>query len=699
MNANDDVRYNHLKDEKSPYLIQHATNLVDWYPWGDTAFEKAKEEDKPIFLSIGYSTCHWCHVMEHESFEDEEVARLMNETFVNIKVDREERPDIDSVYMTTCQLVTGRGGWPLTIIMTPEKKPFFASTYIPDKTRHQQIGMVELIPRIKELWETQREKVYKSAEDITSALKNITPQPTGKELSSDILDKTYQSLLSNYDEEYGGFGSAPKFPSSHNLIYLLRYSYYAKYEKALQIVSDTLTGMRQGGIYDHLGYGFHRYATDREWLLPHFEKMLYDQAMLSLSYTEAYQATGDGKFKATTEEILEYVLRDMTSPEGGFYSAEDADTEGVEGKFYIWTLDEIKDILTEKETELAVRVLNLQKEGNFYEEATREKTGANILHLKESIPEIAEEIGMKEDELNSQIASIREKLFEAREERTKPHLDDKILTDWNGLMIATFAKAGRVFDDELYVDAGERCAQFILTEMKKEDGGLLHRYREGDAGIEGNLDDYAFFVWGLLELYRTTFDIQYLSEAISLTDYMIEHFKDSENGGFYFTSDEGEELLYREKDAYDGAIPSGNSIAILNLLTLSRITGNAEYDKFARETQKAFSELINTTPAGFTMLLTGVLMSFSKTSEVIIVGDPTSDETKEMIDTLNDEYLPGMVVLLKSTGEEGDDVVSTVEYLADYEMIDGKTTAYVCSGSTCKEPTTDVAELKKMLGN
>ncbi|MFH1125034.1 MAG: thioredoxin domain-containing protein, partial [Pseudomonadota bacterium] len=431
---------NRLIHEKSPYLLQHAHNPVNWLPWGHEAFEKAHRENKPIFLSIGYSTCHWCHVMEKESFEDPEVAGLLNETFVSIKVDREERPDLDHVYMTACQMLTGSGGWPLTIVMTPDKRPFFAATYIPKGSRFGRTGMMELIPRLRDTWRTRRDEVLASAESITQSLQGLEKESQGGDLDRSVLDRAYEELSKRFDKTYGGFSNAPKFPTPHNFFFMLRFWKRTGNSEALKMVEKTLQKIRWGGIYDQVGFGFHRYSTDREWLVPHFEKMLYDQAMLALAYLETYQAAGEGVYGDTAREIFEYVLRDMTSPEGAFYSAEDADSEGEEGKFYVWTREELRQILGEEEADLIAKVFHVEKSGNFREEATGENTGANILYLGRPISEIAADLGMPRPDLEKAMESARKKLFEARKKRVHPHKDDKVLTDWNGLMIAAFAR-------------------------------------------------------------------------------------------------------------------------------------------------------------------------------------------------------------------------------------------------------------------
>ncbi len=559
-------RPNRLIKEKSPYLLQHAYNPVDWHGWNEEAFERARAENKPIFLSIGYSTCHWCHVMEKESFEDAEVAELMNEAFVSIKVDREERPDIDHVYMTVCQMMTGSGGWPLTIIMTPDKKPFFAATYIPKESRYGRAGMMELIPRIRDVWADRHKDVLDSAENMTTALQSIEKESSGELLDAGVLDKAYEELSQRFDKTYGGFSGAPKFPTPHNFFFMLRHWRRTDQPDALKMVEKTLQEIRWGGIFDQIGFGFHRYSTDREWLVPHFEKMLYDQAMLALAYLETYQATGNTFYSETAKEIFTYVLRDLRSPEGGFYSAEDADSEGVEGKFYVWTEQELREILPADEADLMVRAFHVEKTGNFREEASGKSLGANILYMGKPLSDIASDLKLPAERLKKKIDSARSKLFEVRERRVHPHKDDKILTDWNGLMIAALARGAQVLGDKTYSDAAEQALEFILKKMRQPDGRIRHRFRDGEAGIGAILDDYAFLVWGLMETYEATFDARCLETALELNTDMIRHFWDQKGGGLYFTADDAENLIVRKKEVYDGALPSGNAVAMLNLL-------------------------------------------------------------------------------------------------------------------------------------
>ncbi|MHA2392349.1 MAG: thioredoxin domain-containing protein [Promethearchaeota archaeon] len=681
------LKHNKLINEKSPYLLQHAENPVDWYPWGEEAFTKAQKEDKPIFLSIGYSTCHWCHVMAHESFEDEKVADLLNKTFISIKVDREERPDIDKIYMTVCQMMTGSGGWPLTIIMTPEKKPFFAGTYFPKTTRFGRIGLVDLIKRIDALWKNQRSELINSADQITFRLQNIDQESPGEKFSKNILNKAFRQLSVQFDEENGGFGNRPKFPTPHNLILLLRYWKRTGEKRALEIVEKTLQSMRMGGIYDHIGLGFHRYSTDLIWLVPHFEKMLYDQALIAIAYIEAYQATKNEIYKKTAQGIFAYVLRDMTSPEGGFYSAEDADSEGEEGKFYVWSKKELKDILTEEELELVTNSFNVEDAGNYLEEATGKNTGNNILHLK-NIPDKASQ---------ENIEKIRDKLFQVRKRRVHPHRDEKILTDWNGLMIAALAKGGAVFQKEEYLSAAKNAIEFILTQLRDSDKKLLHRYKDGTSEIKGFLTDYAFLIWGLLDLYEATFDLTYLKNAIELHQIQIQDFWDEEIGGFYFTTEKSEKLLMRQKEIYDGAIPSGNSIAMLNLLRLSYFTGDHELEEKADVLNRVFSEKIKANPLAYTQFLVAVDFIIGPSYSLVIGGHTNAEDTNKLITAINKTYVPNKVFILRKTEQKSPEIDNYSNFVQFFDNLEGKATAYVCINKTCKPPTHEVGKMLEYL--
>jgi uncharacterized protein YyaL (SSP411 family) len=687
--------HNRLIHEKSPYLLQHANNPVDWYPWSDEAFEKADKEKKPIFLSIGYSTCHWCHVMAHESFEDPDIAHLMNTFFINIKVDREERPDIDKIYMTVCQMMTGSGGWPLTIIMIPDKRPFFAATYIPKETRFGKAGMLELLPRIDKIWKSSLDEIYQTAENIVMSLASIAVNSKREEPTEDILKSAYDHLVHIFDDNHGGFGIAPKFPSPQNLLFLLRYWKRSGSKHALEMVEKTLKEMQYGGIHDHIGFGFHRYSVDHKWFLPHFEKMLYDQAMLAIAYTEAYQATGNDLYAETAQRIFDYVLRHMTSPEGGFYSAEDADSEGEEGKFYVWTHDEITKILDKDDAELMINMFNMEQSGNFSDEATGIKTGSNILYRTKSRAQMAVDRGIPEDDLSETIEQARRKLYKAREKRIHPHKDDKILVDWNGLMIAALAKGGRVFENVDYVNAAGKAAAFIMHRMRRDDGRLFHRFREGEAGISAHIDDYAFFVWGLLELYEATFDVGHFKWALELNSHLTDKFWDSENGGFFFTAADGENLIIRQKEIYDGALPSGNAIAMWNMLRLGRMTGNTELLELAWQTGSAFFGTVKQSPAAYAQLMVALDFAFGPSYEVVVAGHRQAEDTKEMLRMLNSHFIPNKVVILRPIDEESPEIDAIADFTKDLTAIEGKATAYVCVNNTCELPTTDMI---KMLG-
>jgi uncharacterized protein YyaL (SSP411 family) len=696
-NSSDKSSFNKLINEQSPYLRQHAENPVNWYPWGDEAFEKAKNEDKPIFLSIGYSTCHWCHVMAHESFEDNEIAELMNEAFVSIKVDREERPDIDKIYMTVCQLMTGSGGWPLTIIMTPDKKPFFAGTYFPKESRHGRAGLKGMIPRIKDLWENEREKLLESGNEVVHALEDITDEAPGNKVDNKILMRAHNQLAMRYEEKYGGFNEAPKFPSPHNLYFLLRFWKRTQNQEPLKMVEKTLKEMRKGGIFDHIGYGFHRYSTDKEWLVPHFEKMLYDQALIAMAYLEAYQATRNEIYERTAREIFTYVLRDMRSSEGGFFSAEDADSEGVEGKFYVWETEELKEILTEKDYKLAKTIFNIEESGNYLEEATRQKTGKNILHMKKSLQEYANDLNYDVNQLKMELEKIRKRLFEYREKRIHPHKDDKILTDWNGLMIAALAKGGRILEEPEYTNAAEKAIKFISKNLEPSKGKLLHRFRDGHSEIDAFIDDYSFLIWGLIELYETTFNTDYLEKALNLNEYLNFHFWDDNIGGYFFNSDEAEKLIVRQKEIYDGAIPSGNSVALLNLLRLYFITGNENLDKKADILSRVFSEKIKNNPSAFTQFLTAVDFEIGPSYSLVISGDKDTESTQKMINLIRGQFLPNKTTVLRNTAQDSPKIDKYSDFITYFEKLNEKATAYVCVNKTCKPPTNDPQEMLQLL--
>jgi uncharacterized protein YyaL (SSP411 family) len=689
---------NRLQFEKSSYLLQHKDNPVDWWPWCEEAFEKARTEDKPVFLSIGYAACHWCHVMAHESFEDPEVARLLNEAFINVKVDREERPDIDQLYMTVCQMVTGHGGWPLTVILTPDKKPFFAATYIPKKGRYGRPGLLDLIPRIQEAWKYHREEILASAERITGRLEKVmTFEAPGQVIDAEWLEIAYRRLVDLYDARYGGFGHAPKFPTAHTLLFLLRYWHRSGEPYALGMVEHTLTQMRQGGIYDQVGFGFHRYATDERWVLPHFEKMLYDQALLALTYLEAYQATQKPFYLQTAREVLTYVLRDLRAPEGAFYASEDADSEGVEGRFYVWTIEEIHEAI--RDPDLAALVLeayNVQPEGNYEDEATGERTGNNVLYWARSPETLAAAHALTPETLAERLEQARQRLFAYRARRVRPGWDEKILTDWNGLMIAALARAAQVCGEPAYIQAAQQATAFIERTLRTPEGRLLHRYRDGRAGIEGFLDDYAYLTWGLLELYETTFDEAYLERALELTDLMLKYFWDK-RGAFYFTADDSEPLIVRPREAFDNALPSGNAVALMNLVRLSHMTGRTDYAERADALIRFFSGPVKQQPPIFTGMLLGIDLAFGPTYELVLVGEPEDPRLQAMQREVQQRYLPRKVLLLKRPNEAGARLVRLAPFVAAHASRNDSPTAYLCYGYQCAEPVTTAEALAQQL--
>lgn len=584
---------NRLINEKSPYLLQHAYNPVDWYGWSEEAFEKARTEDKPIFLSIGYSTCHWCHVMAHESFEDEEVANILNNYFICIKVDREERPDIDSVYMSVCQAITGGGGWPLNLFLTKDKKPFYAGTYFPKTSKYNQTGFIEILESINNVWVGNKDHVLTTADQVVNTLKEHG-EDESFDISKNILSEGFQSFLNSFDAVFGGFSKAPKFPSPHNLSYLLSYYKDTREKRALEMVEITLKSMYKGGIFDHIGFGFSRYSVDEKWLVPHFEKMLYDNALLAIAYIETYEITKDNIYKEVAEKILAYILRDMTSKEGGFYCGEDADSEGVEGKFYLWDFAELYKVLNMEEANLFIKYYGIQREGNF--------EGRNIPNLIGEELEDLDKNGLKE-----KLENIRRKLFDYREKRIHPHKDDKILTSWNGLMIAAFAKAGKILNEEKYKDASIKALEFVFTKLQREDGRLLARFRDGESRYLAYLDDYAFIIWALIEVYEGTKEYSYVEKALELNKQMIELFLDKEKGGLFLYGKDSEELILRPKDIYDGAIPSGNSVAAMNMLRLFKITGDINLKEEAESIFKVFGNSINKIPRAHAKTLEALL--------------------------------------------------------------------------------------------
>ncbi|MDH4350769.1 MAG: thioredoxin domain-containing protein [Gemmatimonadota bacterium] len=687
---------NRLVHEKSPYLLQHAHNPVDWYPWGDEAFAAARERDIPVFLSIGYATCHWCHVMEHESFEDADVARLMNDAFINIKVDREERPDIDGIYMTVAQLLTGQGGWPLTILMLPDRRPFFAATYLPKTSRYGRMGMLDLIPRIQEAWGSSREKLQDSAAAIRETLtQHVETVHAPASLDEATLRQGYVELAGLFDRERGGFGRSPKFPTPHLLLFLLRYWQRTGSEAPVAMVAQTLEAMRAGGIYDHVGFGFHRYATDGHWLVPHFEKMLYDQALLTLAYTEGWQATQAPLFERTVREILTYVQRDLTSPDGAFYSAEDADSEGEEGKFYVWSHDELREVIGDDDLETLLGTWGATAAGNWREEATQESTGTNILHWPTGVADRASAAGLAPADLEDRLETARGRLLARREQRVRPLLDDKVLTDWNGLMIAALARAGWVFRSDEWTGAARQAADLLWATMWRE-GALLHRYRDGEAAIVANLDDYAFLAWGEIELHQATQEPEHLVRALKLTDAMLERFWDGEHGGLFFSPAERDDLIVRMKEIGDDAIPSGSAVAMYNLLRLARLTGRQSYEERAGALADASSRQIATRPSAATFFLVALDFAIGPSQELVIVGEADDPATKALMEVAGESLYPRLVVLQRPPGNGGR-LAELAPFVRDFAAVDGRPTAYLCQAFACEQPVTTPDELRTLL--
>ena len=690
---------NLLATEQSPYLRQHADNPVAWQPWGDAAFDRARELDRPVFLSIGYATCHWCHVMAHESFEDQAVADLLNRHFVSVKVDREERPDVDSVYMTVCQMMAGHGGWPLTAILTPDRAPFFVTTYIPRESRQGRIGMLDLLPRLADLWKVRRGDVDRSSEEIVEALRVATRVPPGPAPGSSELDAATRALQAGFDKRFGGFTPPPKFPSPHTLTFLLRSWDRTGDPEVLAMVMRTLDAMRRGGIHDQLAGGFHRYSTDAEWRLPHFEKMLYDQALMALAYTETWMATAEDRFAGAARATLNYVLADLADPAGGFHSAEDADSEGEEGKFYVWTEAEIAAVLTDDaELELAIDAFGVEPEGNFREESTGRRPGTNILVLARDPDELALNHGGSAETIADRLRATRRLLLEARNSRVRPGLDDKVLTDWNGLAIAALARAGAVLPDPTFVEAAQRSADFIQDNLRTPDGSLLHRWRAGEAAIPAMADDFAFLAWGLVELYGATFDPVWLERAGEVVDEMLSGFE-APGGGLFGTSDTGETTLVRVIQSADGAIPSANSVGAAVLIRLSHLTGHARYEAAAHRLLEALGGRVSSAPTAHTALLQAVDVLEGEALQIVVVGDPGDPEAQRMLELVRGRFLPRVSLLLKPVGDEPAcrRLAGVAPFTQAMDAVDGTATAYICRGHACDQPVVGASAFEKAM--
>jgi uncharacterized protein YyaL (SSP411 family) len=679
---------NRLAGETSPYLLQHARNPVDWYPWGEEALNRARYENKPIFLSIGYSACHWCHVMERESFENDEIARLLNEHFVSIKVDREERPDIDETYMAAVQLMTGQGGWPLTIFLTPDLKPFLGGTYFPPEDRWGRPGLLTVLKAVVELYRKERDKIVEQAERLTQHLQDmhLVRSNVGL-LTQDVLQRAYLHSLQSFDREHGGFGGAPKFPHSMELSLLLRYWHRTKDPDALQIVEFTLEQMARGGLYDQLGGGFHRYSVDAHWGIPHFEKMLYDNALLAWTYLEAYQVTQKSLYRRIVEETLEYVLREMTSPEGGFYASQDADSPDGEGAFFVWTPQEIKSALGEEDGTRACEYFGVTETGNF-------ERGTSVLRLPYTLEEFSAKAQLTVLKLEVWLAHVKQTLFEARRQRAKPARDEKVLTAWNGLMISAFARAHQVLGHEKYLTVARDAARFCLIHLKK-DGTLRRSYKDGHAKLNAYLEDYAFLVTALLDLYEADFDLFWVREAKALSAVMVEQFWDESAGGFFFTSTDHEKLPVRTKSSFDGAMPSGNSAAVLALLRLAELMGDQALRAKAEQTLRVFRDLMEQAPQGVSYMLSALDFYLGPTTQMAIVGGKSDPQTKKFLEIIRGCFLPNKIIALREPADSTKESEELIPLFKEKKPVNGAPVVYLCENYSCRVPITEVGELKK----
>lgn len=683
---------NRLAGETSPYLLQHAHNPVDWYPWGPEALERAKAEDRPIFLSIGYSACHWCHVMERESFENPDIARIMNAHFINVKVDREERPDLDQIYMNAVQAMTGRGGWPMSVFLTPDLEPFFGGTYFPPTDSRGMAGFPRVLLGVSKAWEERRDEVRESASAMTERLQALSAAPTDRTaeaLSPRLVERAARALVGSLDPVHGGFGHAPKFPHPMDLRLLLRHYRRTGDQRALGAVTLTLDKMARGGIYDHLGGGFARYSTDERWLVPHFEKMLYDNALLASTYIEALQATGNPFYARVARETFDYVLGRMTDPQGGFYATEDADSEGEEGKYYVWSLAEIVDLLGEERARTFASVYDVSQTGNWERK--------NILNLPRPVSEAAKELGRDENELEAELAECRSILLAARETRVPPHKDEKILADWNGLMIAALAPATWALKEPRYLDAAKRAAGFILDRMRAEDGKLLHVHKDDQSKLNAYLLDYACLIDGLTRLFEASGEPRWIESAIELAEILIGEFQDREHGGFYFTGESHEKLIARQKDLFDGATPSGNGMAATALLRLAAITGRDDFDKIGREALEAARTVLESAPAAAGQSLVALDFALGPLQELAIVAGADAEEFGEALEEAHAKFLPLAVIVPSPASERADGLARLAPVLEDRPAVDGKATLYYCEDRSCRLPVSGVEAVAKLL--
>ncbi len=696
---------NRLINEKSPYLLQHAHNPVDWYPWGKEAFAKARAENKPIFLSVGYSTCHWCHVMERESFENEDIARILNEHFVSIKVDREERPDVDSVYMTYVQATTGGGGWPMSVWLTPDLKPFLGGTYYPPKDSYGRPGFASVLNKIADAWENNREEILQAGNGAAQYLQQVSAQSVASvALERSLLDEGYRQIKASYEPRHGGFGDAPKFPRPVVLNFMLRYYARTGTQDALDMSLHTLRKMAEGGMHDHVGGGFHRYSVDTYWHVPHFEKMLYDQAQLAISYLEAYQITRDTFYADVARDILDYVIRDMTGPKGQLYSAEDADSatahgapEKIEGAFYVWEQQEIAAALGPENADLFNYFYGVKNTGNAPDDPHGEFKDKNILIVRHTIEETATKFNKTPEDVRILLANARQTLFAIRTERPHPYLDDKTLTAWNGLMISAFARGYQVLDDERYLRAARRAADFVRENLYDAQTHLLsRRHRDGEAAIDGYQDDYAFFIQGLLDLYEASFTIDDLSWAIALQQTQDALFWD-EFGGYFSTTGKDPSILFRKKDDYDGAEPSGNSVATLNLLRLSQMLNHEAYAAKAEKALAQFGGRLQHAPHAMPQMLVAIDFHLNKPMQIIIAGAPDAPDTRAMLREVHTRFIPGKIQLLADGGTGQKFIAGYMDFINSVVMKDEKATAYICENYACKRPTNDREVMASLL--
>ncbi len=674
---------NRLAHESSPYLLQHRNNPVDWYPWGDEAIEKARREDKPIFLSIGYSACHWCHVMEHESFENDAIARALNENFIAIKVDREERPDLDQIYMNAVQMLTGHGGWPMSVFLTPDLKPFYGGTYWPPHSSRGMPGFDQILAAVIDAWKNRRDQALTAADQLTAELRNVGDVAGGDadKLSMTLIDAAVGQLRRAFDNTYGGFGQAPKFPHPMDLQLLMRVADRSGQPGPLDMVRLTLDRMAAGGIYDHLGGGFARYSVDARWLVPHFEKMLYDNALLAGAYLDAYLVTGDQNYARVLRETLNYIIRDMTDPAGGFYSTEDADSEGHEGLFYTWTPDEIEAVLGDKRGATFGRVYDVSDVGNF--------EGRNILNLPKTLEQCARILGRDTNELAAELADSREKLFAAREKRVRPGHDDKIIVAWNGLMIDAMARAGAALNEPEYLITASEAASFILSRMRRDDGRLLHTSRGGVAKLDAYLDDYASLANSLVSLYEASFNERWIDEAVALLDVVLDQFADPAGGGFFYTAADHEQLITRTKELTDSSTPSGNALAATSLLRLGKLLGRTDYLEAAAQTLASAVPLLERAPMAAGQMLLALDRYLGASHELVLVGDLSRDDTKDAIAAVQRRFLPRAVIAARDSSSA--DVSATRsarldELFAGKHSTDGQPVLYVCQNFLCQEP-------------